>query len=104
MCPSGQGSLTFVAVPRDPLAQVVTDDPRVLAVPAVVHPNVLLDAVCQGSLISCTLHIIHVDRAFALAKIGHCPGSSCTSANRAYFFIIKHFEALFYILLKFPSE
>lgn len=103
VCPSRQG-LTFIAVSRDFLAEVVADDPRVLAVPAVVCPNVLLNAVCQGSLISCTLHVIHMDRPFALTEIGHCPCSSWTSANRAYFLIIKHFEALFYILLKFPSE
>lgn len=94
VCYSQQG-FTFIAVYGGHLAEVVTDHPRVLTVPAVVHSNVLFNAVRQGSLISCALHIIHVDRAFALPKICHCPCSSWTSGNRAYIFLIKHYSTFY---------
>lgn len=40
---------------------IVTDDPCVLTVAAIVRAGFLFDAVYQGALLATTLHIVHMD-------------------------------------------
>lgn len=73
---------TFTTAAWRFLLGIVTDDPCVFTVAAVVPPDILFDTVSQGLLTSCALHIIHVDGSFSFPKISHGPCSGRTPRNR----------------------
>lgn len=53
---------------------VVTDDPCVLTVAAVVRAGWLLDAVHQRTLLTAALHVVHMDGPRPFPKVRHHAG------------------------------
>lgn len=53
---------------------VVTDDPCVLTVAAIVRARCVFDAVYQGALLATTLHIVHMDGPRPCPKVRHHAG------------------------------
>lgn len=75
--------LTFITVTWRFLANIITNNARVFTVAAVVSSDIVFDTVGQGPLISCALHIIHVDGSFSFPEISHGSCSGRTPGSRA---------------------
>lgn len=75
---------TFTTVSWCFFPKIITNNSCVFTVAAVVVSNVLSDTVGQGPFISCTLHIIHMDRSLPFPKIRHAPCSGWAPGNRAF--------------------
>lgn len=71
---------------------VVTDDPCVLTMAAVVGAGCLFDAVCQRTLLTATLHVVHMDGTRPFPEVGHHTGlrhPSVEDRQVAYIITIK---------------
>lgn len=81
---SPQKWLTFITVTWCFFTKIITNNSCIFTVAAVVSSNILFDTVSQGPLISCALHIIHMDGSFSFPKISHGSCSGRTPANNAF--------------------
>lgn len=70
--------VTFITVTWCFLAKIIANNACVFAVPTVVAPDLLLEAVGQGPLAPGALHVVQVDGSSPFPKVGHgsCPGGA----------------------------